>query len=375
MKTFNISVLFILAFISLSFKPYYTEPAKLASLESGMSVSEVNKKLGVDPYDVYYTDRGLTLLSYKYRLRLRKLETGWEDRFNDESSQKAGKTYYDKEKTAYLFFFENSFISLITEDGIKNSNYILLENNTLKVINDKEFVFYSDREILWNSTQAYIFDIQKGLTPVKPEKVKEKSKPTNLNNEDEEFNLDSKIKKAVPEANVQDKEFSHFKSINYLALGINFINNKHLENQTSKFGFGFSGIRTTPGSKIGYIGQFGYYSADNSYYNWANSSTVYDDVRTISFNIGATYKAYTMYNEKLTVFAYAAPGFKHFTYNEEGHSNEKGLKFSFALGAIATYHFWDIFGVFLTLESSATSFSRFGLTIKPRNKIYEDEIK
>lgn len=153
------SSLLLLLFSSCStiskIMPYYTEPGKLAMLKTGMDIEEINKTLGVEPYNIYHIQEdGSSVLVYTYRIKMRKAKYSSGQIANDahhsESSQTEGQPYYDQENKAYVLLSDGKLKSLITDKGLKESRAIVIKNNLLKLIGEEEFIEYTDRRGLWS---------------------------------------------------------------------------------------------------------------------------------------------------------------------------------------------------------------------------------
>ncbi|MDH5365498.1 MAG: hypothetical protein OEW67_00805 [Cyclobacteriaceae bacterium] len=153
-------VLFIIIIILLPscntvFKaPPFTDVQKLLMLKSGMSIDKVKSVLGIDPYDVYHiNEESSILLSFSYRLKERryKIKTFNQDEIlrktTDEESQTKGNIAYKKKdpKTAYLLFKDNSLVSMITTEGNRKSETLMIQSNNIVKI-DKENITDIDFE-------------------------------------------------------------------------------------------------------------------------------------------------------------------------------------------------------------------------------------
>lgn len=119
--------------------PYYTDPSKISTIKVGDSFDALTSKLEIQPYDVFHINgEGSTLISYKYRLKLRKVDV--EQNLNDQASQTNGQVYYNEEKTAFVLMVNGKVSSVLTSSGIADSKAILVENNTIRYITQAELV-------------------------------------------------------------------------------------------------------------------------------------------------------------------------------------------------------------------------------------------
>jgi hypothetical protein len=126
--------------------PPFTNVMKVSQIRHGMKVKQVVDLLGVEPYDIYHVqETNAMVASFNYRLKKRiiKLNTLNRDEYvrqtTNEDSQTAGDLYYEKDyKTAYVLFNnDGEVVSYVTSSGIDNSNRILIVNNTIRHINEK----------------------------------------------------------------------------------------------------------------------------------------------------------------------------------------------------------------------------------------------
>lgn len=134
--------------------PPFTDVQKLLMLKSGMSLDKVKSILGIDPYDVYHVNNeNSVLVSFSYRLKARryKIKTFNQDEIlrktTDEESQTKGNVAYEKgsPKTAYLLFKDNTLVSMITTEGNKKSETLMIQSNNIVKI-DKDNITDIDFE-------------------------------------------------------------------------------------------------------------------------------------------------------------------------------------------------------------------------------------
>ncbi len=113
--------------------------AKFASVESVMelkinsSLEEVIAKLGSKPYNIYSNQKeGYTIYTYKYKVVERKVNPKL---VNSKGGETTGTEVYNgKEHTLFLLFKEGKLESFVTTDGRKDSNPLIMLNNTLYTI-------------------------------------------------------------------------------------------------------------------------------------------------------------------------------------------------------------------------------------------------
>lgn len=127
-------------FVSVFFTSCKTvQVAKFASVENVMelklnsSLEEVISKLGSKPYNVYSSQKeGYTIFTYKYKTVERKVNPSL---INSRGGETTGTEVYNgKEQTLYLMFKESKLESFVTTDGRKDSNVLVMLNNTLHTI-------------------------------------------------------------------------------------------------------------------------------------------------------------------------------------------------------------------------------------------------
>lgn len=144
--------------------PFYTEPVKIATLHSGMTMNEVNTHLGIEPHDYYYAHgTESAVVTYKYRLKKRALAQkaatpATDENLHSSSGQTSGKVHYEEEKTLYVYLVDGKVRSLLTEDGRADSKAVLVTNNALKLISEKDLVDYEERAQLYHEGQVVVFN-------------------------------------------------------------------------------------------------------------------------------------------------------------------------------------------------------------------------
>jgi hypothetical protein len=113
--------------------------AKFASVENVMeikinsSLEEVISKLGSKPFNIYSNQKeGYTIYTYKYKLVERKVNPKLKDSRGGETT--GTEVYSGKEHDLFLLFKEGKLESFVTSDGRKDSNPLIMLNNTLYTI-------------------------------------------------------------------------------------------------------------------------------------------------------------------------------------------------------------------------------------------------
>jgi len=122
--------------------PQYTSVEKILNVRPGMTLSDVNMTLGIDPFDVYYIySDGSFILVYNYRLKYRMMDESMIDieTIRSERAQTAGEPVYRDYSSRLYVKFKNSIVqSLITEVGKENAEYILLVENNVQLLTANE---------------------------------------------------------------------------------------------------------------------------------------------------------------------------------------------------------------------------------------------
>jgi hypothetical protein len=122
--------------------PPYTNVDKILDVQPGMTISDVNLTLGIDPYDVYYIYAdGSFILVYNYRLRERMMDNATIDRetTRSERAQTMGEPIYrDYSSRVYVIFKDSIVQSLITDAGKENAEYLLLVENNVQLLTANE---------------------------------------------------------------------------------------------------------------------------------------------------------------------------------------------------------------------------------------------
>lgn len=130
----TIGAILIATMVSPSFS--IAQVAKFASVESvidlkmNSTIEEVISKLGSKPYNIYSKQKdGYAIYTYKYKLVERKVS---QRLINSKGGETIGTEVYNgKEHELFLLFKDDKLETLITSDGRKNSEPLILLNNTI----------------------------------------------------------------------------------------------------------------------------------------------------------------------------------------------------------------------------------------------------
>lgn len=127
--------------------PPFTDIEKISTIETGQSKDEVNKALGIQPYDLLYLNEGDFLCYYNYRLVGRKVTIdnslknrtkGSGETLSSNKAQTAGEPFYTEWRKIYINFKNGKVTHYTTDAGLRNSNYIQLVNGTIKLLNKED---------------------------------------------------------------------------------------------------------------------------------------------------------------------------------------------------------------------------------------------
>ncbi|MDD4150835.1 MAG: hypothetical protein PHE33_12490 [Bacteroidales bacterium] len=131
--------------------PTYTNVEKLSNVKTGMTVQQVNEQLGIEPYDVYFKGNDDYVIMYNYRVKDRSMKfyNDYNNAIYNESSQNAGKDWYGQEYFCYIYFKDQKVKSIITDEGKKKSEDILIKNNNLHLIQKDEIGFYERKDTIY----------------------------------------------------------------------------------------------------------------------------------------------------------------------------------------------------------------------------------
>jgi hypothetical protein len=127
--------------------PPFTDVEKISTIETGQSKDDVNKTLGIKPYDLLYLNEGDFLCYYNYRLVGRKVNIdnsiknrtkGSGATLSSNKAQTAGEPFYTEWRKVYINFKDGKVTHYTTDAGLRNSNYIQLVNGTIKLLNKED---------------------------------------------------------------------------------------------------------------------------------------------------------------------------------------------------------------------------------------------
>lgn len=142
----SVGLVFVLSSCSYWIAPSYTNVEKITKIKPGMTIDQVNSTLGISPYNIYHIqDDGGSILTYTYRIKNRRMivparmKKQMEVRASEEA-QTTGAPWYDgEEHIIYVLFKDQKVKSLISDEGLKKSEYLLLKDNNLRIITKKEY--------------------------------------------------------------------------------------------------------------------------------------------------------------------------------------------------------------------------------------------
>lgn len=122
--------------------PTYTSVDKMLQIEKGMSSDKVDETLGIKPYNMLHRNDSTSVFEYHYRLKDRDVNniSNYKKFIHLEQSQTGGKNWFTKPSKFYVLYEDNRFSTLITENGLENSDYLLLKNNNLMLVSQSDLV-------------------------------------------------------------------------------------------------------------------------------------------------------------------------------------------------------------------------------------------
>lgn len=155
MKKINFIVLFSLIGLVLSscsqskfiVAPPFTDVEKISKIEIGQTKEDVNKTLGISPYDILYLTDGDYMCYFNYRLVDRKINIDNSNKNRNEgsgatlSSQEAqtkGEPFFTEWRRVYVNFTDGKVSHYTTDAGLEDANYIQLVNGTIKLLNKED---------------------------------------------------------------------------------------------------------------------------------------------------------------------------------------------------------------------------------------------
>lgn len=156
--------------------PHYTNVDRMLELKEGMNTEEVNKILGITPYNLLHKNDSSLIYEYHYRLKKKNLKKKPSKPIHIDNYQKNGRVLYYNPSKFYLLFKEGRFKTLITESGLKESEYLLIKKNNLLVVTDNDLPNYA-----LNKEIPFIRKIQKSENNSSSSKYSNKLLYTNYN--------------------------------------------------------------------------------------------------------------------------------------------------------------------------------------------------
>lgn len=352
-----------------SYSPYYTEPLKVSQLQKGMNLQQVNDQLGVEPFDVYFAGDDCKIIAYKYRLKYRTYKASIKKRgFNTLESQTGGKEYYDKPNTVYVYFVDNKMTSLISDEGLKESAYIITDNNTLKLISKENLVLYNDRALLYKEGQIWNLDPEKGL-----EKV------------DIQTNVNSIFGNKMPKNNIvsnsqntelspDSKFYTKEKFLGVALAGIRYDGETEINDESSdplKMSFTYGKFRFNNNKRLGLYQEYDFNYVKNEFeFEYYNNHYQYEyNQLSMAYFIGPAYKIYNSKDRRfnlngyLGVGAFASRSIERNDQVEWDYTDEDyDLKFAINPGIMASYKLSDNTGISLNGCLGPMSKLQVGLT-------------
>lgn len=350
-----------------SYSPYYTEPIKVSQLQKGMNLQEVNNLLGVEPFDVYFTGDDCKIIAYKYRLKYRTYKASLKKRgFNTLESQTGGKEYYDKPNTVYVYFVDNKMTSLISDEGLKESAYIITDNNTLKLISKENLVLYNDRALLYKEGQIWNLDPEKGLEKVEIQ--------TNVNsifgnkNPDKALGTGLKNSELTPESKFYTKE----KFLGFALAGIRYDGETEINDESSdplKMSFTYGKFRFNNNKRFGLYQEYDFNYVKNEFeFSYYNYKYEYNQL-SLAYFIGPAYKIYNSKNSRFNLNGYIGVGAvasrsieRNDQVNWDYFEEDYDFKFKVNPGIMASYRLSNNMGIYLNGCLGPMSKLQAGLT-------------
>ena len=116
----------------------FTSVENLYQLKLNSSLEEVISSLGSKPYNILSNQiDGYTIFTYKYKFVERTVDPKL---INIRGGEATGTEVYNKkEQTVFMFFKANKLESFVTTDGRKDSQALIMLNNTLySITKDKD---------------------------------------------------------------------------------------------------------------------------------------------------------------------------------------------------------------------------------------------
>jgi hypothetical protein len=132
--------------------PPFTNVKKITQLNKGMTIAEVSTILGIDPYDVLYTNDSESICYFNYRILDRKIpilntmDSQTESQIDSlnlssDVAQVYGKKFYSEWKKLYVGFKDGKLVNYISSTGMEDSKYILFAHGQIKLLSKKDLEF------------------------------------------------------------------------------------------------------------------------------------------------------------------------------------------------------------------------------------------
>ena len=127
--------------------PPFTDVEKISKIEIGQTKNDVNKTLGISPYDILYLTGEDYMCYYNYRLLDRKINIDNSNKNRNEGTgatlssqegQSKGEPFFSEWRRIYVNFKDGKVTHHTTDAGLEDANYIQLVNGTVKLLNQED---------------------------------------------------------------------------------------------------------------------------------------------------------------------------------------------------------------------------------------------
>jgi hypothetical protein len=137
-----LTFLIILSSCNKWIAPPYTSPDKILQVKNEMNLEQVNETLGIEPYNMLHKNDSTSLFEYHYRLRDREINniSNYKKFIHSAKSLTGGESWFDKPSKLYALYENNGLKTIITKNGLENSDYLLLKNNNLMLVSESDLV-------------------------------------------------------------------------------------------------------------------------------------------------------------------------------------------------------------------------------------------
>ena len=130
--------------------PPFTSVDKITQLKSGMKLKQITDILEIEPFDIFHTEQNNnSVVSFNYRLKKRVMKVASlnqdevDRKTTNQESQTGGTIVYDKKyQTLFVLLKNGELSSMITTSGREDSEFLLIGQNNLKFIEDKNLTSY-----------------------------------------------------------------------------------------------------------------------------------------------------------------------------------------------------------------------------------------